>query len=264
MRHSAAIALASISVTDRAFADIALACIAFACIAFAGIALPSMAFACFAFAGIAFAGIALASIALASMMMMLLRANYVMIHFPTISRVPLKTRFCSETSMYNDDDAYNGDYGLPEMMAMIMFIFQWYRNASIHLGCGAPTPLPYKHVKQGKHRGRHCLSKCDPNLSSLNSLQLPRAVVLEVYLASAIVLAQELVAVAGVGSHLNAMYEGVAHGAWLVVFVHGASTIERHVQGPIDDVGAPTPIAVIRRRFVAPMPPATTACSQVL
>ena len=175
-----------------------------------------------------------------------------------------KTRFCSETSMYNDDDAYNGDYGLPEMMAMIMFMFQWYRNASIHLGCGAPTPLPYKHVKQGKHRGRHCLSKCDPTLSSLNSLQLPRAVVLEVYLASAIVVAQELVAVAGVGSHLNAMYEGVAHFAWLVVFVHGASTIERHVQGPIDDVGAPTPMAVIRRRFVAPMPPATTACSQVL
>mgnify|MGYP003318735795 CR=1 FL=1 len=85
MRHSAAIALASISVTDRAFADIALASIAFACIAFAGIALPSMAFACFAFAGIAFAGIALASIALASMMMMLLRANDVMIHFPTIT-----------------------------------------------------------------------------------------------------------------------------------------------------------------------------------
>ena len=49
------------------------------------IPLPSMAFACFAFAGIAFAGIALASIALASMMMMLLRANDVMIHFPRIT-----------------------------------------------------------------------------------------------------------------------------------------------------------------------------------
>ena len=90
MRHSAAIALASISVTDRAFADIALPSIAFACIAcagiaFAGIALPSMAFACFAFAGIAFAGIALASIALASMLMMLLRADDAMIHFPTIT-----------------------------------------------------------------------------------------------------------------------------------------------------------------------------------
>ena len=87
---------------------------------------------------------------------------------------------------------------------------------------------------------------------------------LELYLASAIVLAQEFVAVAGVGSRLNAMYDGVAHGAWIVVFVHGASSIERHVQGPTDDVGAPTPIAVIRRPFVAPIPPATTAPPQVL